>query len=82
MKNKMTVARIVFTLFLIGSIGLFFLFIAQEIQANRIAAVWANAGFPDLRAPHHNYFWARIYACVGVACLSFGVLIGLHSNES
>ena len=57
------------------------LFIAQEIEANNAAAVWAKAGFPDLRTPHHNHFLARIYICIGSTCLSFGMLLGLFSDR-
>ena len=81
MHDMVAIGRILFKLIIAISLGLLIVLITQEIEANNIAAVWAQAGFPDLRAPHHNHFLAKVYACIGSSFLSLGVLIGLFSNE-
>ena len=61
--------------------ALLLVFIADEAADNRAAAAWAAEGFPDLRAPHHNYFWPRILGTAGVGLFAYGAAIAYFSEE-
>lgn len=53
----------------------------SEVEANRIAAQWAAAGYPDLRANHTTVFLSKALAAAGAALLSCGLALRIGPEK-